>query len=231
LHLKNTEQFLRSFGPRTWGEIDTQRRVVLIFATASTEALAPGLDMASDNTPFIVTLVIGVLGWTLSHIADRIEQSPAIKYSLTQETVGPNSWVNLDIKNITENKKFKNLTIVLAAPDKSSFKDAQIVPRPPAFEGDAPWRLAGRTAQFTIPAIQPGWEFHIMGEYNGTGKAVVRFISDDSESVVRAIEPSIETWLAEYESDILYGLVIVWLLVLTGHLLFRYRAKVPTMDT
>src|SRR5579862_4471686 len=160
------------------------------------------------DTPIIVTLAIGVLGWTLTHIVDRIEGSPALKYSTEHQVSGANSTISLTIKNITDDKTFRKLTIVLAAPPQSTFKDARILPIEPAFEGDEPWQLAGRAAKFTIPAIQPGWEFKITGQYSGSGQAVVRF--ETADSTIRALEPSIETCLAESESKILYVLVIVW---------------------
>jgi len=184
--------------------------------------------MPSDSTPFIVTLAVAVLGWTLSHIVDRIENSPTLKYSIGHQVFQGNSIFSLTIKNITADKKFKKFTVVLAAPEGSAFKDAQTIPTRPAFEGDSPWRLAGRTAQFTIPAIEPDGEFKLTGEYTGTKRGAVWFIPDDSDSV-KAVEPSFETFLAENESNVLYGLVVVWLVVLAAY--FVYPSKRSNVDS
>ena len=184
--------------------------------------------MASDSTPLFITLAVGVLGWTLAHIVDRVESSRAVTYSIEHTSSGASSSIAITIKNIAEDKTFSDFTVVLAAPQGGSFTDAGILPVEPAFEGDEPWRLSGRTAQFTIPAIHPGWEFHIVGHYTGTGKAAVHFVAGN-RGTIRAVKPSFETFLAESEPEILYALVGMWLMVLVAY--FVLRPRTSTMDT
>jgi hypothetical protein len=167
--------------------------------------------MSAEKVPLIITVLLGAIGWLTAHIVDRIEGSPVIKYSIEYETGKGGPAVSLSLKNITHNVVFKNITIVLVAPEGGTFTDAAIFPTEPAFEGDGPWKLSGRTAQFTIPFMQPDWQFRVYASYSGDGRPTLRL--DVSDSTVRATRPSLDTLLVEHENEIFYWLLATWSVV------------------
>jgi hypothetical protein len=84
--------------------------------------------MLTDKAPYIVTIVIAALAWALTHMADRLLSTPMIKYT-TQEISSNNSkTIFLTFKNITRDKTFKGLQILLTAPSDGVITGGAVIP-------------------------------------------------------------------------------------------------------
>jgi hypothetical protein len=171
--------------------------------------------MLTDKAPYLVTLVIGALAWALTHAVDRLLSTPMVKYSVQQISSNENKTVYLTFKNITRDKTFKKLHLILTAPSDGVIAAGAVIPVQPASEGDQPYQVEGRTFEFTFPEFQPGWQIEISVDYTGSSQPSLRLSSPDQ--TVYAIAPSIQSILVEYDIEILMALAVlaaVWALAL-----------------
>ncbi|UPK02016.1 hypothetical protein [Bradyrhizobium sp. 170] len=168
--------------------------------------------MLSDKAPYIVTIVVAGLTWAATHLADRLLSTPIVKYSVQRIATKDSQTIYLTFKNITRDKTFKQLQLILTAPSDGVITTGAVIPVQPASEGDQPYQVAGRTFAFTFPEFQPGWQIEISADYTGSKEPSLRLSSPDQ--TVYAIKPSIETIIVEYHIQILAALAIFWIVAL-----------------
>jgi hypothetical protein len=185
-----------------------------------------GGRMDTDKVPFIVTLALAIAGWSATYLVGRITNSPTLEYSVSQPVDSPTSeWPGarrLDVRltNLTRSSTFKNLTVVLMAPQGTTIHGdtVEMHPVPPAFEGNEPWKQRGGLVQYTIPKVHPGWAFDVSLHFSGDRPPVVRF---ESEDPVYTTAPSFETWFVRHELLVFLLLAAAWLLAMALHHLTR----------
>jgi hypothetical protein len=124
--------------------------------------------MFSDKAPYILTIVVAGLAWTLTHIVDRLLATPLLSYQIQQLDRDGKKSFYLTLKNITREKTFRALRVIITAAPDSVLTDPAIIPVQPASEGDQPFALNERTFDFTFPEIEPGWQFEIPQALKGT---------------------------------------------------------------
>lgn len=177
--------------------------------------------MFSDKAPYVLTLIVAGIAWTVTHIVDSLVTSPLLVYR-TQivDTAGKKS-LYLTLKNITRDKTFRKVRLIISGGTPGDLlTDGAVIPVQPAWEGDTPGTLVGGTFDYTFEEFQPGWQFEISVGFGGT--AVPRFrIAPRQEDVVRAVPPSFETWLVENEIYILTFMLLVWVATLLGILIVQ----------
>jgi len=195
--------------------------------------------VASDKIPLVVTLAVAIVGWSATYVVGRITSAPTLEYEVSDpspvQIVGQPGAQRMRVRlaNLTRAATFKNLTVVLLAPKETTLLgDAiEILPLPPAFEGNEPWKLRGGMARYTIPKVQPGWEFVVQVAFTGKVPPVLRFESDDS---VYTTVPTWETRFVRYEVWILAALAAVWASVIAMFVLVSFgvslRRKRPTCN-
>jgi hypothetical protein len=179
--------------------------------------------MLTDKAPYFVTISIAALGWAITHMVDRLLNTPMIKYSEQKISSNGEETLFLTFKNITRDKTFKKLQIILTAPSDGVIKSGAVIPVQPAWEGDQPYQVAGRTFEFTFPEFQPGWEIEISANYTGSAQPSLRLSSP--EQTVYAIRPSLKSWLVENDVEVLTGLAAVGALVLIWIIVLQRKPK------
>src|SRR5690348_970568 len=97
--------------------------------------------MLTDKAPYILTIVVAGLAWAATHLADRLLSSPMVKYSVQRIADKGNQTLYLTFKNITRDKTFKQLQLVLTAPSDGVITTGAVIPVQPASEGDQPYRV------------------------------------------------------------------------------------------
>src|ERR1700747_591009 len=110
----------------------------------------------SDKAPLIVTLVLAIIGWAVTHVVDRLIDTPTIELDRTTRSDKTGSSVSLRLTNLAHDKAFRKIEVVVTAPEGETITDFAVVPVEPAFEGGAPATTSGRSGDFTFPEIQPG---------------------------------------------------------------------------
>jgi hypothetical protein len=185
--------------------------------------------MFSDKAPYIVTILMAALTWALTHVADRLLATPMLQYEVQDLSSQGRQTQYLTFKNITRDKTFRGVHLVLTAPADGLFTQGAVIPVQPASEGDKPYQLVGRTFEFTFPELQPGWKVEISVDYTGSGRPSIRLSSSDQ--TIYAVKPSLETWLVEYDLEVLLGLAVLWIVLLGLIWLFGPRKRVVCYDT
>jgi hypothetical protein len=174
--------------------------------------------MFSEKTPYVVTVVVAILGWLVTHFSDRVLDSPTIEYSIDVAPTNNDNVVEVSISNVTRDVAFKDLTILLSPADGSILSGFRVVPVEPAYEGDNP---PGTEGVFTFPVIQPGWTYRVSAHFTGPTRPSLRL--KNAASTIYATEPSIETFIARYETRILLVLSGIWTVILVVALWLSWR--------
>jgi hypothetical protein len=182
--------------------------------------------MFSDKAPYILTIVVAGLAWTLTHIVDRLLGTPLLSYQIQELQRDGKKSFYLTVKNITRDKTFRALRIVITAAADSTLSNPAIIPVQPASEGDQPFTLEDRTLDFTFPEVQPGWQFEISAGFQGDKIPTLRMSLGGGQTLY-AVTPSMETFLVEHDIELLFALVVFWICALTLVLLIQHFCSSP----
>jgi hypothetical protein len=153
--------------------------------------------MFSEKAPFIVTLIIAGMAWTLSHIIDQLLATPMLLYSTQVINTGGKKSVYLTLKNITRDKTYRDVRVIITAAPGDTLADRAVIPVQPAWEGDQSGMREGRTFDYTFPEIQPNWQFEMTASYKTQSTPSLRISS--SNGTIDTVTPSVETFLVENE--------------------------------
>lgn len=173
--------------------------------------------MFREKAPFIVSLILAAIGWAVTHTVDRMTGTPTIAFHLDARSSGK---LLMTLRNVTRDHVFRDLTLVFTVEPGAAIQDVRVAPVEPAFEGDDPVVIYGRTAQLTFPQIQPAWAFSIVVRH--TGKDRPRFRFEMKDGAIRATDESLETFFLAHEVCILLILVGTWTLFLLGWIVYRW---------
>ena len=112
--------------------------------------------MLSDKAPYVVTIIVAALAWTITHIVDRLLTSSLVSYQQEFISNAGKQELYLTLKNITPDKTFHDVHLILAAAPGFLITEAVVIPIQPAWEGDQPGTLAGRTFDDIFPRYAAG---------------------------------------------------------------------------
>jgi hypothetical protein len=167
--------------------------------------------MFSDKAPYLVTLIVAGLAWTITHLADRLLAAPLLTYhSQILASAGKKSFY-LTFKNITRDKTFRNVRLILTAARGDVLTEAAVIPVQPAWEGDQPGTTAGRTFEYTFSEMQPGSQFEVSVVFGGPDRPTLRMSTDGT---INIMTPSWQTYVVENEVWMLVWLFAIGLLLL-----------------
>jgi hypothetical protein len=142
--------------------------------------------MFLDKAPYIITIILAGLAWTVTHLADRLLGTPLLTYE----------------SRILRNGNDQTSDGVII--------EGTVIPIQPAWEGDTPPIVAGRTFDYTFPEIQPGSQFEVPVTFRGSGELTPRI---SAEGIVDVRQPSWETFVVEYEILILIAIIAIGVLI------------------
>jgi len=134
--------------------------------------------MFAEKAPYIVTLIVAGLAWTITHVVDRLLATPLLTYhSQITESSGKKS-LYLTLKNIARDKTFRNVRLILTAASGDLLTDAAVIPIQPAWEGEEPGTLAGRTFDYKFSEMQPGSQFEVSVTFGGSDPPTLRMSTE-----------------------------------------------------
>lgn len=148
-----------------------------------------------EKAPYIVTLFFAMVAWALTHTVQQITESPTISYESRTEVVDGGRIAVVRIHNITRKFRLTNLRFTFIATDEK-LVNAWLEPAEPAYYGNDPPVVYGKSASFVIPQFNPGWVMTMKVRYKGDRP---RFHLEATDSPVRLLPVFIETWLVENE--------------------------------
>ncbi|MEP9360813.1 hypothetical protein [Sphingomonas sp. KR3-1] len=160
-----------------------------------------------DKQPYIVTVIVGVLTWLVTHIVASVVEAPTLEYSMRTASQGQVQVVTLDLSNVTRAKRFDGISVMITVPG-GPMERARIQPVEPAAEGDNAPDAAGQTASFTIPHLLPGETYRLTAESRSSATPALRI--DASSQAIRIVEANLETFCARHELSILIAMFVLW---------------------
>ena len=173
-----------------------------------------------SSAPYLVTALLGAIGWGIVHVVDEMHTAPSVEYDMRRENSGR---IIVTIENLSRAHRFMNLKFGLAVRGSNAgkFSHQEIEAVPPAFEGDVPGGTLlgeGGSVEFTIPDLQPHARLELRANYSGEGRPTFRLLSADAD--IELLERDRFTFIVKHELGfiVLFGLVsfglilvLVWL--------------------
>ena len=179
-----------------------------------------------ERVPFLLTLLLAVLGWSVTYMVDQLGSSPVIRY--TKKTDPSQNTITYNIKNISRSTLFKKVRFyVVLKGEGKSLGDPLIRIYPPLYLGEErvqPEWKPGNYAEFQIAAFQPGCEMDMIVKTEKPADSTIHVTCDEA---VLLIENSLRTLLLEHEMKILGGLIALWVLGIAAYLI-RINSKTPS---
>ncbi len=174
--------------------------------------------MSAEKAPYIVTVFIAALGWTVTHFVDRIVNSPTIEYKITKTPVTGNAHdFSIRITNLSTTSTFRNpeFTVVARGNAKLKFSNENTTVRatPPANAANAAAVVQTDAVSFTVPVLPPKAEFELVTRFTGDGEAIfMGRPAERGEDSFLLVEESLQTRLARYEFCVIGAGLLIWAL-------------------
>jgi len=181
------------------------------------------LWVSTDKAPYVVTLLVAALAWTVNRSVTVLTESPTIAYKVDHKPHDDRA-VICHIRNVSRTRQFRELQFLLTTDssaetlEKARFVDqsAHILAVSPAFSLATASITTGRDmATFDVPLLQPGWALDLEATLEQRMPIGVqqRFVENaKDQEAVRMVSMGIETWIVEHETNTLFILIGVWLL-------------------
>lgn len=169
--------------------------------------------MMNDKAPYVVSLILGVLGWLVGHMVDRIVAAPTLEYHVEETDSDGRRSMAVELTNITRDKSFDSLRARIVIPDAKQYEPPTLVSAEPAFEGTTAPETKADTTNFILPRMMPGAEINFGIAAASAGEPRLSIWSDAKEPI-RLQERGLETFFAKHEIEILAGLFLIWLAAL-----------------
>jgi len=128
------------------------------------------------EVPYLITILVAIAGWSITHVADRVLKAPVVEYSTKIDTTTDPRTIRVTILNLS-NKAFFNLRFELQG---KTVKACNIPMgfEPPAWASNLPPDEGTDGVSFTISQLQPNWRLTMCGVYTGSKEPL--FILKDS---------------------------------------------------
>ena len=170
------------------------------------------MDPLAEKLPYVVTLLFAAIGWGVTHIVDRVLNSPIVEYR-TEVVEGSDRTTRTFVarlRNMSRDRAYTNLTVEFLLPPSSTgkFTTGTVDAKPPAAFGSRPPKMAGGSAKFDIPALFPSWEIALIANY--TGDEIPELRLEKANPAPRLVRPSLETFLVDHEVKIILGAIVLW---------------------
>jgi hypothetical protein len=172
--------------------------------------------MLTEKAPYIVTVFIAALAWTVTHFVNRIVDSPTIEYKIIKTQVQGNTYdYVVRITNLSSTSTFHNpeFTVIARGNAKLEFSKEHTTVRatPPANAANAAAVNQADAVSFMIPVLPPKAEFELMTRFKGDGNAIFmgRPAQGGADSFL-LVEVSLQTLLARYEFWIFGIGLLIW---------------------
>lgn len=179
--------------------------------------------LLSKDKSLAVTLLIGLIAWTLVRLIDGIAASGTIEYATTIRRATlhdgrDGQLIEVRLENLSRDTAMKNLRVSVSDPTgRLEFgvhpSDRACSFQAPAWGENPLCDAYANGLSFAAPMLIPGTSARLAIKYAHRGKdagaAPVVRIGPDGSTKVRLIEPGIETFLVRHETALLLTLLIV----------------------
>lgn len=192
--------------------------------------------------PYLFTILIALIGWTINHISNRILDSKLIYYSSRIYLDDYNDYISefkdstfkvmeLSIKNLTTDKLYKDLFFTIKLPDSSEngeIKALIMKPTPPLlYKGYYEEKVFGRMTSVKIEGLHPQTSVKLLVYFKGEYEPKIfleynKISKRNIDDPILFLKSGIRTKILENETTIFITLLIIWI-ILIGFYLFKLR--------
>jgi len=186
--------------------------------------------LKSENMPFFITAIIAILGWSLTHIVDRLIKSPIIEYKIIERIEGKQIKSVYQFTNITRDRLFKNIEfqLLLDNPSTGNFfiEDECFLQIPPPLNIKGKEKKGLSYFNFRVDALHPNCSIRAVVKISGDNKPTVHFITyenkDNKTQPIMLVSNSFDTYLIKNELELIKYLILIWLFILFCYFSYYY---------
>lgn len=197
--------------------------------------------LTRENFPYVFTLLIGVSGWTITEIADRLHSMNAIEYKVNygqliyKTDVDEHKDLNdrmfntatFKLTNLSIENSHRKLNISIYIPEKENdstmirlkskigFSELLSIP------GNYSEMMKARMVTYEIAVLPPATTYELKVLYDGRVKPEIRNVLQDSKlsGTFKLIESNCYTYVMKNDIEILLVLFVIWLVIISVYLL------------
>jgi hypothetical protein len=173
-----------------------------------------------DKAPYLFTLIVGIFVWGITHIADRIADSPIILYTDTTVPKGANFSTTYTISNITDTKLFEDLDFFVIVDSPDNIKSVMKILLPPIKQEASTDSFDQKPTyvKYHMASLQPKNVFKLVVIRSGKEDAPLRC---HAKNPVVLTKPTWESSLLENEIEILVALSVACFVVISIYILAK----------
>ena len=178
--------------------------------------------LQTDKGPYLLTVLVALTAWALTHSVDRMLASPLVEYTSTIEANAEGKFVSYTVHNISADHVFKDLQFSILTPEGEIKKGRVTVHAPMTFgERRVPPVETTTSYSVTFPYLHPGWTFDLAAQISGDAKPRLVFTAAEP---VRLVQASIETTLTKYERALLASVILLGTVLIAVYLYLLVRS-------
>jgi hypothetical protein len=164
--------------------------------------------------PYVFTLLIAALAWTLTHLVDRLSESSSIlTYEMIENTALKS--YTFRFENVSKDQIYSRFDAIIST-DSGKLITAELVqPRIYNIANQAPLKLEG-AFRFYIDNLFPGNVFTVEITCECTKEPRI-FFDPPKTQPVRIEPPSYASFIIKNEFELLLALVVCWILLLVAY--------------
>lgn len=188
--------------------------------------------LLTDKASFLLTVLLGAVAWSITHIVDRITSAPTVEYSVVIQkgfrADAPNRTI-VTLQNLSSKTSFENVTVILRKKSPSDVltfieDKSEAAPQAPMWASDVAIAEQPAAVAFNIPILAPHNKIVLSVEFNGsdTPAFTARTRPNSNDSILFR-EPSLATFLVKHETPIIALLLCLFVLAIIVLLWFEAR--------
>ena len=173
-----------------------------------------------SEVPFILSLLFVALGYQLNTVSDDIKEAPSLEYTINTINTEDSSVYIIDLKNITNDKSFRNLGLNILLDSANIINiDHDVIP-PSSGDVDG-YHVSSESASWHFKAFQPGdkYSLKVIIDANTKNYNPRLFLTAD-ENTVQLVRSSPYTWIIEHSKGINLSLIALWIILIVLYFVF-----------
>ena len=172
--------------------------------------------------PYLITILVAIVGWSITHVADRVLNAPVVEYSTKIDIATDPRTVRVTILNLS-NKAFLNLRFELQGKTVKACNIPMSF-EPPAWASDLPPDEGTDGVSFVVSQLQPNWKVTMCGVYTD-GKEPLFVLKDGGQGQpIELRQPDFATWILKHEAELMSVLAAIGFLGIVAWILFGREA-------
>jgi hypothetical protein len=166
-----------------------------------------GVSVLNKEVPYLVTVLVAILAWSITHIADRVVTSPTVEFSLRAEKSSSGQTIKVTLRNLSD-RSFVNLRFELQGNNIRPCSRPMVF-EPPAWASSSGPEQGTDAVAFQVSQLQPGWTVILCGSYQANDQEPLFVLkSSQNNQAIMLRRPGLATWILRFETALIATLAI-----------------------